>query len=139
MMNEDLKQKMQFTPRQIDAAYINSLVELVNACRKWSVKIDKVFAFQNGWQVTFEGFKGYAVCHDHSYGSPCYGGCLDDSVHTNEWDRFGSWETIGFSWDGIDESVHEAEWLARSIARLRNGEEYDESWERYEDEKEVKG
>ena len=129
MMNEDLKQKMMFTPRQIDAAYINSIVELVNACKKYDVNIDKVFTFQNGWQVTFKDFKGDAICHDHSYGSPCYGGCFDDSVHTNEWDRSGSWETMGFPWDGIDVSVHSAEWLAHSIRWLMDGFEYDESWE----------
>ena len=129
MMNEDLKQSMMFTPRQIDAAYINSLVELVNACRKYNVKINKVVTFQNGWQVTFEGFEGDAICHDHSYGSPCYGGCFDDSVHTNDWDRSGSWETMGFPWDGHDVSVHKAEWLAHSIRWLLDGQEYDESWE----------
>lgn len=129
MMNDDFNQKMMFTPRQIDAAYINSLVELVSACKKYNVKIDKVFTFQNGWSVTFEGFNGDAICHDHSYGSPCYGGCLNDKVHTNDWSRSGSWETMGFPWDGIDVSVHFAEWLAKSIARLGNGEEYNDSWE----------
>ena len=128
-ISKELNDRMMFTPRQIDAAYINSIVDLVNACRKYDVKINKVFTFQNGWQVTFEGFKGDAICHDHSYGSPCYGGCIDDSVHTNKWDRCGEWETMGFPWDGIDVSVHDAEWLARQIARLGNGEQYDESWE----------
>lgn len=106
---KELNEKMQLTSRQIDAAYINSLVELVNACRKYDVKIDKVFTFQNGWAVTFDGFNGDAICHDHSEGSPCYGGCFDDSVHTNDWRRSGRWETIDFPWDGIDVSVHEAE------------------------------
>ena len=129
MMNEDFNTKMMFTSRQIDAAYINSLVELVNACRKYGVRINKVFTFQNGWQVTFDGFNGDAIYHDHSYGSPCYGGCFDDSVHTNDWGSSGSWETLGFPWDGHDVSVHKAKWLAQSIARLGSGEEYDESWE----------
>lgn len=128
-MNEELNQKMAFTPRQIDAAYINSLVDLINACRKYNVKIDKVFTFQNGWSVTFEGFKGDAICHDHSYGSPCYGGCFDDRLHTNKWDRRGEWETMGFPWDHEDVSVHSAEWLAQAIRWLEEGHEYDESWE----------
>ena len=128
-MNEDFNQKMMFTPRQIDAAYINSIVDLVNACRKYNVKIDKVRTFQNGWQVTFEGFDGDAICHDHSYGSPCYGGCFDDSVHTNKWNRSGSWETIGFPWDNDDVSVHTAEWLAQAIRWLDEGHEYDVCWE----------
>lgn len=91
--------------------------------------IDKVFAFQNGWAVTFEGFKGDAICHDHSYGSPCYGGCFNDSVHTNDWNRCGRWETLGFPWDNGNVSVHESEWIANALGRLLCGEEYDNSWE----------
>ena len=128
-IDKKLNERMMFTPRQIDAAYVNSLVELVNACRKYDVKIDKVHAFQNGWQVTFEGFRGDAICHDHSYGSPCYLGLIDDHVHANNWDRSGSWETIDFPWDGCDVSVHSAEWLAQALRWLKDGYEYDESWE----------
>ena len=123
------EEQVMFTPRQIDAAYINSLVDLINACRKYSVKIDKIFAFQNGWQVIFDGFKGDAICHDHSYGSPCYGGGFDNSLHTNEWDRRGKWETIGFPWDHEDVSVHSAEWLAQALRWLEDGNEYNKSWE----------
>ena len=123
------EEQVMFTPRQIDAAYINSLVDLISACRKYEVKIDKVFAFQNGWQVIFKDFKGDAICHDHSYGSPCYGGCFDDSLHTNKWDRRGKWETMGFPWDHEDVSVHSAEWLAQALRWLEDGNEYNESWE----------
>ena len=35
--------EIAFTSQQIDAAYINSLVDLVNACRELDVKIDKVY------------------------------------------------------------------------------------------------
>ena len=104
-----------FTPRQIDAAYINSLVNLVNICRELNVKLDTVQTFQNGWRVTFEGFEGDAICHDHSYGSPCYGG--------------SSWETINFPWDNDDVSVHDAETLVHMIAALRDGLD----WKQYED------
>lgn len=127
-IEKELNDRMAFTPRQIDAAYINSLVELVNACRKWCVEINKVNAFQNGWQVSFVGYPhADAICHDHSYGSPCYGGCFDDSVHTNDWSRSGSWETTGFPWDYDDVSVHDAEWLAHEISLLNRGYVYHES------------
>lgn len=118
-----------FTPRQIDAAYINSLVDLVNICRELDVKLDTVQAFQNGWRVTFVGFEGDAICHDASYGSPCYGGILDDTVHTNDWSRSGLWETIDFPWDNDDVSVHDAETLVHMIAALRD----DLDWKQYED------
>ena len=110
-----------FHRNQIDAAYVNSLVELVTACRKWNVEIDKVFAYENGWQVTFFGQEGDAICHDGSYGSPCYGGTYNESVHTNDWSRAGEWETMGFPWDGNDVSVHDAEWLAHEINLLQRG------------------
>ena len=118
-----------FTPHQIDAAYINSLVNLVNICRELNVKLDTVQTFQNGWRVTFEGFEGDAICHDHSYGSPCYGGIFDNTVHTNDWSRSGSWETINFPWDNDDVSVHNAETLVHMIAALRDGSD----WKQYED------
>ena len=117
-----------YQPRQIDASYINSLVDLINACRKYGVKINTVQAFQNGWKITFEGFKGDAICHDNSYGSPCYGGIIDDTIHDNDWTRSGAWETIGFPWDADDVSVHDAETLAHMIAALRDGSD----WEEYE-------
>lgn len=129
MMDKEFEQKVAYIPRQIDAAYVCALVNLVNACFKNDVKIDKVFTFQNGWQVTFDGFKGDAICHDHSYGSPCYGGLFDDNVHTNKWVNTGKWETMGFPWDGIDVSTHTSEWLGHSIGRLLRGDVYDESWE----------
>lgn len=108
-----LKERMHFTPMQIDAPYINSLVELVNACRAQQVELDKVCAFQGGWQVTFKGHDGAdAICHDRSYGSPCYGAFFDKVMPSNDWSRSGAWETIGFPWDGVDVSVHNADELA---------------------------
>lgn len=98
----------ELTMKQIDAAYINSLVDLVNACRHYNVKIDEVRHHLNGWHVTFAGHPhADAICHDHSYGSPYY-----MCEHTNDWERNGEWETIGFPWDDDDVSVHTAEELA---------------------------
>lgn len=115
-----LKERMHFTPMQIDAAYINSLVELVNACRAQSVELDTVQTFQGGFRVTFKGYDGDAICHDHSYGSPCYT-FFDENMHKNDWCMLGAWETIGFPWDGNDVSVHNADELAFYLRCLDNG------------------
>ena len=42
-----------YTPKPIDAAYINTFVDFINACRKHQVKLDTVQHFQNGWRITF--------------------------------------------------------------------------------------
>lgn len=123
-----------FRPDQIDAAYINSLVNLVNACRVAGVEMDKVFHFQNGWLVTFKGFEGAdAICHDGSYGSPCYMAGFLQKGHDNDWTRSGDWETSGFPWDYDDMSVHSAQELALYISALKNGTNI---WEHNEDEDE---
>lgn len=123
-----------FTPDQIDAAYVNSLVDLVNACRVAGVELDKVCHFQNGWHVTFKGFEGAdAVCHDGSYGSPCYMAGYLKQGHDNDWSRTGEWETIGFPWDYGDVSVHSAQELALYISALKKGTNV---WERNESEDE---
>lgn len=111
-------ENMEFVPQQIDAAYVNALVQLINACREYEVEIENVCFFQNGWHVTFRGFDGAdAICHDHSYGSPCYFG-----KHHNDWsNKDGEWETIGFPWDEDDVSVHTARELAFFIESLKNG------------------
>lgn len=116
-----LNERMHFTPMQIDAAYINSLVELVNRCHTYNVELDKVCAFQGGWVVTFKGYKGDAICHDHSYGSPCYGAFFNESARTNDWSASGMWETTGFPWDHEDVTVHSASELAFYIAELNRG------------------
>lgn len=121
--------EIAFTSQQIDAAYINSLVDFVNACRELDVKIDKVFHYQHGWMVTFEGFDGDAICHSGSYGSPCYMGLYDPSIERNDWSNSGRWETFGFPWDNGDVSVHDASALAHMLAALRDG--FD--WEQYKD------
>lgn len=121
--------EIAFTAQQIDAAYINSLVDLMNACRELNVKIDKVFHYQRGWKVTFEGFDGDAICHSGSYGSPCYGGLYNPDVEHNDWSECGRWETYGFPWDNGDVSVHSARALAHMIDALRGS--FD--WENYED------
>lgn len=114
---------------KIDAAYVNALTELVVACRAYGTKINEVNSYNNGWLVTFEGVRGDAICHDGSYGSPCYMGSYDPTVYHNDWSESGRWETIGMPWDGEDVSVHSAEWLALMIARLQAGATYNESWE----------
>lgn len=121
--------ELAFTNQQIDAAYINSLVDLVNACRELDVKIDKVAYYQHGWIVTFEDFDGDAICHSGSYGSPCYGGLYNPDIERNDWSDSGSWETFGFPWDHDDVSVHSARALAYMLDALRGGF----NWEYYED------
>ena len=121
--------EIAFTNQQIDAAYINSLVDLINACRANSVDIDKVSHYQHGWSVTFKGHpNGDAICHSGSYGSPCYGGLYNPEVEKNDWNDCGRWETIGFPWDRGDVSVHRAEVLARMIHALDCGV----NWEDFE-------
>lgn len=111
-----------FTLKQIDGAYINSLVDLINACRANSIKIDKVYHFQNGWHVTFIGYPhADAVCHDGSYGSPCYMADFLGEGHDNNWSHTGEWETIGFPWDYDDVSVHSSEELAFYLHELSQG------------------
>ena len=128
-MNNDTN---TFSLNQIDAMYINSLVDLVNACRVMDVEIDKVCHYQNGWHVTFKGFKGAdAICHDGSYGNPIYNRYFDENKHHNDWNERGNWETIGFPWDYDDVSVHSAQELALYISALKSGTNI---WERDENE-----
>lgn len=124
--------EIAFTAQQIDAAYVNSLVDLVNACRELDVKIDKVFHYQHGWTVTFEGFNGDAICHSGSYGSPCSNGLYNPEVERNNWSDSGRWETLGFPWDNGDVSVHNASALAHMLAALRDGFDW-KSYEYYDD------
>lgn len=123
-MNNDIA----FTIQRIDAAYVNSLVDLVNACRKNDVAIDEVGYYQHGWRVTFKGYEGDAICHNGSYGSPCYMGIYTPEVERNDWNDRGDWETINFPWDRDDVSVHSADTLAVMIAALNRGD----NWEDYE-------
>ena len=128
-MNNDTN---TFALNQIDAMYINSIVDLVNACRVMGVEIDKVCHYQNGWHVTFQGFKGAdAICHDGSYGNPIHNRYFDENKHHNDWNEHGDWETIGFPWDHDDVSVHSAQELALYISALKSGTNI---WERNENE-----
>ena len=120
--------EIAFTLQQIDAAYINSLVDLVNACRELNIKIDKVAHYQHGWDVTFKGFKGDAICHSGSCGSPCHGGLYNPDVERKDWGDSGHWETYGFPWDNGDVSVHSARALVYMLKALRDGF----NWEPYE-------
>lgn len=121
--------EIAFTNQQIDAAYVNSLVDLINACRANSVDIDKVSYYQHGWVVTFKDYPDAdAICHNGSMGSPCYGGLYTPEVEENDWNDCGRWETIGFPWDCGDVSVHRAEVLAQMIHAL----DYGANWEDFE-------
>lgn len=121
--------EIAFTHQQVDAAYVNSLVALVNACDEFNVAINKVTYYQHGWCVTFKGYNGDAICHSGSYGSPCPMGLYNPEVERNDWKNSGKWETIGFPWDYDDVSVHNAYALAAMIAALNRGD----NWEDYED------
>ena len=123
--------EIAFIRQQIDAAYVNSLVDLINACRELDVKIDKVFHYQHGWMITFKGFRGDAICHNGSYGSPCYGDLHNPSIERNDWDKDGQWDTFGFPWDNGDVSVHSAEELAFYLWSLVNGKTPWENNENY--------
>jgi len=108
------------TPEKIDAAYINALTNLINACRKNDVHINGVSHLHNGWIVTFEGLNGDAICHDGSYGSSCYLADLYREKHKNDWgDNSSEWETMGFPWDYEGVSVHDSEELAEMIGKLQ--------------------
>lgn len=120
--------EIAFTNQQIDAAYVNSLVDLINACRKHDVEIDKVLYYQHGWCVTFKRYDGDAICHSGSMCSPCYDGLYNPEAEQNDWNDCGRWETIGFPWDDIDASVHSAETLALMISALNNGID----WQQFE-------
>lgn len=117
----------ELSAKQIDAAYINSLTDLIIACRHHHIEINEVYHYQNGWKVTFKGYEGDAICHDGSYGSPCLRG-RDNPI--NDWTRSGSWETFGFPWDYDDVSVHTAEELAFYLESLNKDES---PWEEDED------
>lgn len=117
----DFMEKVAFTALPIDAAYVNSLVNLVNACRENNVTIEKVNHYQHGWAVTFKGYEGDAICHSGSYGSPCSMGLYNSEIERNDWNDCGLWETIGFPWDYGDVSTHTAEELAKMIHKLNMG------------------
>lgn len=110
-----------FTLTIVDAAYVLALCELVEKCRAYGININTVQTYQNGWRVTFENFKGDAICHDRSYGSPCYYSMRDP--HKNDWSKLTGykWETIGYPWDYDDVSVHTASELAFYLAELKRG------------------
>lgn len=121
MTNSNFESHDAFVQHTIDACYINSLVNLVNACRAVNVPIHKVETYQNGWRVEFLGFTGDAVCHDGSYGNPIHNRYFEKNKHHNDWSEEGKWETIGFPWDYEDVSVHTAGELASFLAILRQG------------------
>lgn len=112
-----------FKPTMIDGAYVRALCELVEQCSVHGVQINTVQTYQNGWLVTFENFLHCdAICHDGSYGSPCYYGDMADA-HKNDWSKITGyrWETIGFPWDHNDITVHSASELAFFLAELKRG------------------
>lgn len=122
--------EIHYTPQQIDAAYINILTDLVNACRKYRVDINEVHHFQGGFHVTFKGHEGAdAICHDYSYKSPYFFG-MYGTTHKNDWNIFPMyWETIGFPWDEDDVSTLTTDELVQFIAKLNSGDYTDEDWD----------
>lgn len=61
-------------------------------------------------------------------------GLYNPKMERNDWNDSGRWETIGFPWDKGDVSVHRAAHLAHMVSRLNRGEEYNESWEEWEED-----
>lgn len=116
-----INNKNAYSPVQIDGAYIASLVELVNACKLANVNISAVRFYQNGFHVTFENFKGDAICHDGSYGSPYYANFFNPDKYRNDFNDTGMWETMGFPWDYNDVSTHSAVELAYYLQSLKEG------------------
>lgn len=94
-----------YTQVAINVERVKSLSKLIRACKKEGVEINKVFFYQNGFTVTFNGVNGDAILHDNSYGREDY-----------------SWETIGMPWDYGDVSVHTAKELAMLLGQLKRGE-----------------
>lgn len=93
---------------KINPVYVNGLIALVEACAENGVKITEIRYYMNGFRVLFDVEGGDAILHDGSYGR-----------------HSGEWETIGFPWDGDDVSVHDAATLARLLAALKNGEDWE--------------
>ena len=79
-------------------------------CTAYSIELEHVHFYQNGWQVIFKGLPGDIILHDGSYGHECY-----------------LWESYGFPWDYDDVSTHDTEEIVNLLAALKNGTE----WERY--------
>lgn len=93
---------------------VSALCNLYTACHFNGVKLEKVSFYQNGFGVTFEGFPmGDAVIHDGT-------------------NRNGSeyWETMGFPWDYDDVTKHSPVALARMLAALKRGD----NWEDYKED-----
>lgn len=94
---------------KINPVYVNGLIALVEACAENGVKITEIRNHMNGFIVLFDVEGGDAILHDGSYGR-----------------GIGEWETMGFPWDGIDVSVHDADTLAQLLAAVKNGEDWQE-------------
>ena len=106
---------MELEHGQIDGAYINTLVNFVNWCNCYGVKINEVFNFANGYCITFKGIEhADIICHDGSLGSPCRFG-----NHNNDFNAVGQWESMGFPWDDDDVSIHDSEEIAWLIANYQ--------------------
>ncbi len=100
---------VSFCRQEIPLERVMSLTELVKACEANKVEISKVHFFQNGFQVLFADLPGDAILHDGSCGR-----------------KFGMWETIGYPWDYNDVSVHEPDVLAKMLAALKSGKDWQE-------------
>lgn len=107
----------KFDFKKIDAAYVNSLTNLIELCRRTGAEIEQVYSYLDGWVVTFKGIEDAdAACHN---GTNQAERNLEDH-DPNNWETEYKWETIGFPWDEDDVSRHTAEWLACSVAKLQS-------------------
>lgn len=100
-----MKTFTKYSPIVLDRERVESLYQLMRACDTMMVRIRDIQFYMNGFRVTFEDWKGDAILHDESYMCDSY-----------------VWETIGFPWDGDDESVHSPVELAFLLHTYKYGE-----------------
>lgn len=108
-----IKNFTNYEPVELDMTRANALADLLIACRANEVKIDKLLFVQDGYEITFEGVDGDAICHEHSYGRSA-----------------GLWESYKMPWDYDDVSVHDAETLAKLVKAVQDGKD----WKHIEEE-----
>lgn len=106
---------LPFHRQEIPVDRVMSLAALASRLENEDVKINKVFLYQNGFQILFKDIPGDAIIHDGSYAS--------------DW---GYFETIGMPWNNGDVSVHSPKILSRMLGALKRGED----WEAIEKEEE---
>ena len=94
----------EFTRVPLNMTYVNSLHTFLTELDRYNIKIEDIWFYQNGFQITFEGLPGDAILHDGSYGN-----------------AIGMWETMGFPWDYDDVSIHTTHELAELLKNFIEG------------------